>query len=56
MKGSGLQDILLEAGLMSSGCMIDVMIGKNYDGSLHCHKTMVECLERLPYDEFPAND
>ena len=52
MAGSGLEDILLEAGLMSSGSMKGVMTGKNYDRSLHCHKTMVECLERLLFDEF----
>ena len=60
MEGSGFQEILLESGLMSSGSMKDVMTGKNYDRSLHCHKTMLECLERLLFDAFlsgkQAND
>ena len=47
-----LEDILLEAGLMSSGSIKDVITGKNCDRSLHCHKTMVECLERLLFNEF----
>lgn len=37
---------------MSSGSMKDVITGKNCDRSLHCHKTMVECLERLLFYEF----
>ena len=52
MDGSGLQDILIESGMMSSGSMKGVMTGKNYDRSLHCHKTMLECLERLLLEEF----
>ena len=50
MEGTGLEDILLESGLMSSGSMKGVMTGKNYDRSLHCHKTMVEGLERLLFE------
>ena len=49
MEGSGLEDILLEAGLMSCGSMKDVITGKNCDRSLHCHKTMVECLVKAPF-------
>lgn len=52
MEGSGLQDILIESGLMTSGSMKGVMTGKNYERSLHCHKTMLECLERLLVEEF----
>ena len=47
MNGSGLADILLEAGLISSGSLNGVLSGKQYDRALHCHKTMLECLERL---------
>ena len=46
MNGSGLAEVLLESGLMSSGSMDGVMTGKNYARSIHCHKVMVEAVER----------
>ena len=47
MDGSGLSDVLLEAGLITSGSLKGVESGKQYDRALHCHKSMLECLERL---------
>ena len=52
MKGSGLQDILLEAGLISSGSVAGVLTGKHYDRAIYCHKVMLEALEGLLIDEF----
>ena len=47
MKGSGLEDVLLESGLISGGSLAGVMQGKHYARSLHCHKVVLEALEEL---------
>ena len=52
MAGSGLSDILLEAGLISGGSLTGVMSGKRYERALHCHKTMLESLEKLLFARF----
>ncbi len=52
MEGSGLSDVLLEAGLITSGSLHGVLSGKHYERALHCHKTMMECLERLLLEQF----
>ncbi len=52
MEGSGLSDVLMEAGLMSSGSLNGVMSGKHYERAIHCHRVMIECLERLLYKQF----
>ncbi len=45
MFGSGLSDILLEAGLISSDSIEAVLSGKHYEQqSMHCHKVMVRGL------------
>lgn len=52
MEGSGFSDILLEAGLITSGSLKGVTSGTNYSRSLHCHKVLVESLERLILAQF----
>ena len=52
MKGSGLEDILLEAGLIGGGSVAGVMQGKHYDRAIHCHKVMLEALEGLLLEKF----
>ena len=52
MAASGLEDILLEAGLMSCGSIKGVMSGKSYGRSVHCHKILLECIERLLFEQF----
>ena len=47
MNGSGLDDIFIEAGLITSGSVQGVMNGKNYSRSMVCHKTMLEAFEHL---------
>ena len=47
MEGSGLSDVLLEAGLMTSGSVHAVLAGKQYNRGITCHKTLLEALERL---------
>ena len=52
MDGSGLSDIMIEAGLMTSGSLSGVLSGKNYDRAMHCHKIVVESLERLLLEKY----
>ena len=47
LDGSGFADILLEAGLITSGSVQGVLSCRHYDRALNCHKVMRECLERL---------
>ena len=52
MCGSGIADIFIEAGLITSGCINGVMSGKHYNRAILCHKTMAEALERLLFQKF----
>ena len=52
MNGTGLDDIFVEAGLITTGSLQGVLSGKNYSRSMLCHKTMLEALERLLMMEF----
>jgi len=52
MDGTGLPDILLEAGLISSGSLSGVISAKNYSRSLNCHKVMMQALETLILSSF----
>jgi hypothetical protein len=52
MEGTGLSDILLEASLIGSGSVTGVMTGKHYSRAMHCHKILLEALERLLFEEF----
>ena len=47
MAGTGFDDVLVEAGLITCGSLKGVMSGKNYGRSVHCHKIVLEALERL---------
>ena len=51
-RGSGMSDIFLKAGLISSGSLEGVVSGKHYERSLHCHKSILECLECLLMEQF----
>ena len=52
MAGSGLYDVLLEAGLIGSGSVHGVLSGKHYERAMHCHKILLESLERILLDKF----
>jgi hypothetical protein len=54
MNGSGLSDVLMEAGLIASGSLNGVMNGKHYSRAINCHKITVEALERLLMEKFLA--
>ena len=47
MKGSALSDIFLETELIGQGSLGGVMRGRHYERAMSCHKTILECLERL---------
>ena len=46
-RGSGYAEILLEAQLVTSGCLRSVLSGKAFAKALFCLKSTVEALERL---------
>ena len=51
-RGSGYQDILLEAGLVTSGSLNSVLKGKAYNKALFCLKAVIEGLERLLIEQY----
>ena len=52
MNGICLEDIFVEAGLITPGSLQRVISGKNYSRARACHKTMLEALEKLLLIEF----
>ena len=52
MKGTGLDDIFVEAGLITPGSLQGIICGKNYSRAMTCHKTMLKALERLLLIEY----
>ncbi|MCG7882443.1 MAG: hypothetical protein JAY96_12745 [Candidatus Thiodiazotropha endolucinida] len=52
MAGSGLSDVMLEAGLIGTGSIQGVLTGKHYERAMHCHKIVLESLERLLLEQF----
>ena len=52
VNGTGLEDIFVEAGLITTGSLQGVISGKNYSRAMACHKTMLEALERVLLVEF----
>ena len=52
MAGSGLSDVLLEAGRIGSGSVHGLLSGKHYERAMHCQKILLESLERILLDKF----
>ena len=50
--GSGYSEILIEAQLVTSGCLGSVLKGKAYAKALFCLKTVTEVMERLLMERF----
>ena len=46
-RGSGYAELLVESGLVTSGCLESVLKGKAYAKALFCLKTVCEAMERL---------
>ena len=51
-RGSGYSEILLEAQLVTSGCLKSVLSGKAYSKALFCLKIVCEALERLLMEQY----
>ena len=51
-NGSGYFKILIEAKLVTSGCLGSVLRGKAYPKALYCLKTVIEAMERLLIERF----
>ena len=51
-RGSGYAEILIEAGLVTSGCLESVLQWKAYAKALFCLKTVTEAMERLLIEKF----
>ncbi|KAK3700755.1 hypothetical protein QZH41_010937 [Actinostola sp. cb2023] len=51
-RGSGYSEILIEAGLVTSGCLTSVLKGKAYAKALFCLKTVSEAMERFLFERF----
>ena len=54
--GSGYAEILIEANLVTGGCLPSVLKGKAYAKGLFCVKTVVEAMERLLMEKFLEED
>ena len=52
MAGSGLSDIMFEAGLIGTGSIHGVLSGKHYERAMYCHKILLESLERILLEQF----
>lgn len=52
---SGLEDILVESGVIASGSMKGVLSGHMYNRSIRAHKLLYEALGRLQITEFIAS-
>ncbi|XP_049455367.1 uncharacterized protein LOC125902797 isoform X2 [Epinephelus fuscoguttatus] len=51
-RGSGYAEVILKAGLITSGCLNSVLSGKAYAKALFCLKTVCEAMERLLMERF----
>ena len=51
-RGSGYAEVLLEAQLVTTGCLKSVLSGKAYAKALFCLKTVCEALQRLLMEVF----
>ena len=56
MKGSGFEEIIIEADVWASGSLQKVMSGKHYNRAPSVHKLVLEALERLLFEVFQDQD
>ena len=52
LEGSGFEEIVIEAGMCSSGSMNGIMAGKHYNRAMIVHKLFLEAMERLLLKQF----
>ena len=51
----GLEDVLLEAGLITSGSLNGVMMDKSHEWAMNCHKSVAVAWESFVMDKFLAS-
>ena len=56
MKGSGLEDVMVESGVCASGSVEKVLAGKHYNRATYVLRTSVEALERLLLASFQDDE
>ena len=54
-QGAGLDDLLVESGVVSNGSIAGVMAGKHYNRAVYAHKITYEALLRALGVEFEEN-
>ena len=52
MSGSGFEDVLIEAGVVASGSISQIMNGSHYNRAMRVHQHMADAVERLLLDRF----
>lgn len=52
MKGSGMEDLIIESGICASGSINQVILGKHYNRAMHVHQIMLDATERLLMTSF----
>lgn len=55
-RGSGYAEILIEADLVTSGCLESVLRGRAYAKALFCLKTVCKGMERLLIERFSEEE
>ena len=55
-RGSGYSEILIEAELVTTGCLASVLKGKAYAKALFCLKTVSEAMEQLLFEQFAEEE
>lgn len=51
-KDAGLQDILVESGIVAEGSVQGVLSGNHYNRSMRCHKLLYEAMQRMCWKIF----
>ena len=51
---AGLQDVLIESGVVGSNAVNSVLSGKQYNRGLRCHKAVLEALMRMQWHAFES--
>ncbi|XP_070581426.1 uncharacterized protein [Ptychodera flava] len=51
-RDAGLEDIMIESGILAQGSVNGVMSGHHYNRSVRCHKLVAEAMHRLRFNEF----
>ncbi|XP_070559922.1 uncharacterized protein [Ptychodera flava] len=51
-KDAGLEDIMIESGILAQGSANGVMSGHHYNRSVRCHKLVAEAMHRVRFNEF----